>query len=38
VVEVALHEGGGVGEVGGWYTLAQDCTDFAPQYHEEVIL
>ncbi|KAG5187242.1 DnaJ-domain-containing protein [Tribonema minus] len=39
VLEVTLHEAGGVGESGGWYTLLDDWSELSPQaYHDEIIL
>jgi hypothetical protein len=38
---VLLHEAGGVGENGGWYTMDNndDLEQFAPlAYHEEIII
>jgi hypothetical protein len=41
ICEVLLHEAGGVGENGGWYTMDNnhELEQFAPlAYHEEIIV
>lgn len=38
VVDVTGHDAGGVGENGGWYTLAEDWSELSPAYFEEIII
>lgn len=38
VVEVLTHEVGGVGDTGGWYTLVEDLSEYAPMYEEEMMV